>query len=336
MIEKRDAVMHLAAGLVFVLASLVILSSILVFSAGEELIAIEYQKNYYIVINEEVGFIFKAYRVNNATLLLSFTYPNQNSYYLTVNGSCRSITTVDASFDLCLADIQDDYALISLDVQVGNVKIADPELVPMAVPTEPQNVASEQNLTAELQSLAGQIAELRMEIIHLNDTVYAYAEDVEALKTSGGSNLSVDLTPLSSKLDSLEARISQLESRQSGVDPSRVASLESKVQSLETQIKVLTQMVANLSKQKESNSVQMILNDMAERDPKLAAMMVAIDPSIPKNQKDQLILQLMAKMKEREAAAKFAFTITLVTMIGGGVGLLLLFLWLKARREAEE
>ncbi len=333
-VPKRDAAIHLTAGFAFLLASLVILSSILVFSAGEELIAIEYQKNYYIVINEEVGFIFKAYRVNNATLLLSFTYPNQNSYYLTVNGSCRSITTVDASFDLCLADIQDDYALISLDVQVGNVKIADPELVPMAVPTEP--VASGQNLTAELQSLADQIAELRMEIIHLNDTVYAYAEDVEALKTSGGSNLSVDLTPLSSKLDSLEARISQLESRQSGVDPSRVASLESKVQSLETQIKVLTQMVANLSKQKESNSVQMILNDMAERDPKLAAMMVAIDPSIPKNQKDQLILQLMAKMKEREAAAKFAFMLTMAIMIGGGIGLLLFFMWIKARREAED
>lgn len=309
------------------LASMVIFLSLLTFSAGAELVVVEYEKNYYILNGNEQLFTFKAYRSDNTTVLLSFSYPTSNAVYLS-NGTCRSFTTESAYFDICLAEVKDSYAVLELDVMAGDIKIADPETVVMAVPQEPQE--AETNLTAEIQALSDQIADLKMEIVHLNDTVYAYASEVEELKTNGVSaNGSVDLTPLSQRMDQIEARLSKLESKTSNVDVSKLAKLESKVSSLETQLNVLSKMVANLSKERQSQSLQMLMDQFAEKDPKMALLLIALDNSIPESQKSTLMAQLIAKQKEREQEAQFKFMILLLILAAGSIGGILL--WMRRR-----
>ncbi len=323
----KSGIVTLAAGLAFVLASLVIISSLLTFSAGEELTVVEFEKNYFILVNGEKEFVFKPYRSDNTTILLSFSYPTSNAVYLS-NGTCRSFTTESAYFDICLAEIHDSYAVLGLEVQAGDVKIADPEMTVMTVPDKPQAVQT--NLTEEIQALANQIADLKMEIVHLNDTVYAYASDVEELKAGGVSaNGSVDLTPLSQRIDQIEARLSQLESKSQNVDPSKIARLDSKIQSLETQLKILTQMVANLSKQKESESLKMLMDQFAEKDPKMALLLLALDNSIPESQKSTLMAQLIAKQKEKEAAARFWFQMFIIIVLAASVGVILI--WMRRK-----
>ena len=318
---KRDYVVTLAGGLAFALAALVLIFTPILVS-GAEMVAVEYQKDYFVVSGGQKIYEFRIYPRDNESVLFSMSYPSQNAFYFLIS-ECRSFTSPLADFTLCLSEINDNYVVFELEQSRGDVKIADPSLdmVVASVPTD-----KTENLTERIEALEGSIADLQSKIILLNDTITAYASVIDNMSYSG--NASIDLTPLSSRLDSLEARVSKLEKGAGGITKSDLDRLESKIEVQQEMLNKLAEEVAKLKKSRGSSSLKAIIDQFGSRDPKMAMLLIAIDNSIPEEQKSQLMAQLMIKQKEREQA----FWTTVWISVAVGLLLLVAVIIIYARR----
>ena len=274
-------------------------------------IVLAYQKTYSIFVSGQRVYDFLIYPKDNATVLFQFTAPSYQAFYWK-KGESRAYQVNTAQFELSLLDISDQYIVLDLTVLNGDVKIADPSQMTVLAVSPSQNQSSSK-LEAKIEDIEARLGKLETIVQNIQN-------NISQLKASPGVDPSIN-----NRLSTLENKINSLQS----VNPAEISDLENKITNIMQLISQLNNDVQSLKKEKSSLINNPQFQEMLNSDPKLAIIVVALDPTISDEQKQQILAQMVVKQKEQEQKAQqTALVISAVVIVFLIVGVVF---WLKRR-----
>ncbi len=293
-----------------ILISLFLISFLIIqLSAGQQIV-LAYQKTYSIFVSGQRVYDFLIYPKDNATVLFQFTYPAYQAYYVR-KGESRAYQVNTAQFELSLLDVAKDYIILDLVIISGDVKIADPTQIAVlaASPAQQQTNSS---------MLEKRVDDLQQEIKQLESRMQQLENKISRLNAS----TSVDPSVLN-RIQQLESRMATIQQ----VNPAEISDLQNKIVSILQMVQQLNTDVQQLKKSKESWINNPQFQEMIQQDPKLALIVVALDPTLSDEQKQQMLTQMIITQKENEKKAQQTMLIASAVIIG--LLILGLVIWLK-------